>query len=45
MKEMQKWNAERINRSKVYVTEWFSVEHGEEVHEKVQQYLCDFLWN
>ena len=36
--EMQKRDAERIKNGKVYLTKWFSVERGEEAHEKVQRY-------
>ena len=38
-KEMQQRDAERIENDKVHLTESFCVEHGEEVHEKVQRYL------
>ena len=37
--ELQKRDAERIKNRKVHLTKWFSVEHGEEVLEKVQRYL------
>ena len=35
---MQKREAEGIKHGKVYLTKWFSVEHGE-VLEKVQRHL------
>ena len=43
--ELKKRDAEGIKKGEVYQMKWFSVKHGEEVHEKVQRYLWYFLWN
>ena len=41
---MQKRDAEIIQHGKVYLTKWFSAEHREEGHEKVQRYTSDIFF-